>query len=282
MSKTVGILIFPGVQSLDVTGPMDVFCEANRFLSPEDRYQLDVIGLDHGNMACSNGLSLQAHRHYREALQAYDLLLVAGGPQLPFEEFGAHFDDWLRGAAARALRADAARHQDGEQRQEDEQVRFDHHPAARALDLGQGRDELRLLAPLFCPAQESQRGRNGTERDDDKERNLGVEPGIAHVERGALGACGQPQHACTTRSQRLVVRDDDDRRSEFDSHVVEDPVDVGRREELGTANRDGNEQDDQESHQGKLPTGQCPLDQSLGRALNHSKPPRVLSISRSA
>jgi len=104
MSKTVGILIFPGVQSLDVTGPLDVFCEANRFLSPEDRYQLDVIGLDHGNMACSNGLSLQAHRHYREALQAYDLLLVAGGPQLPFEDFGAHFDDWLRGAAARAQR----------------------------------------------------------------------------------------------------------------------------------------------------------------------------------
>ena len=104
MSKTVGILIFPGVQSLDVTGPLDVFCEANRFLSPDDQYQLDVIGLDHGNMACSNGLSLQAHRHYREALQAYDLLLVAGGPQLPFEDFGAHFDDWLRGAAARAQR----------------------------------------------------------------------------------------------------------------------------------------------------------------------------------
>ena len=44
MHKTVAILIFPGVQSLDVTGPMDVFCEANRFLAPEDHYQLEVIG----------------------------------------------------------------------------------------------------------------------------------------------------------------------------------------------------------------------------------------------
>ena len=60
MHKTVAILIFPGVQSLDVTGPLDVFCEANRFLSPQDHYQLDVIGLGHGSMAASNGLSLQA------------------------------------------------------------------------------------------------------------------------------------------------------------------------------------------------------------------------------
>src|SRR5476649_2134698 len=101
MGKTVAILIFPGVQSLDVTGPMDVFCEANRFLVPEDHYQLEVIGIGHGTMAASNGLSLQAHRHYREALQAYDLLLVAGGPQLQFEDFGPDFDDWLRSAAAR-------------------------------------------------------------------------------------------------------------------------------------------------------------------------------------
>ncbi|MDR6578173.1 MULTISPECIES: GlxA family transcriptional regulator [Pseudomonas] len=104
MHKTVAILIFPGVQSLDVTGPLDVFCEANRFLPPQDHYQMEVIGLDHGTLAASNGLSLQAHRHYSEALQAYDLLLVPGGPQLPFEEFGAPFDDWLRGATARARR----------------------------------------------------------------------------------------------------------------------------------------------------------------------------------
>ncbi|KAA8557751.1 HTH-type transcriptional regulator CdhR [Pseudomonas extremaustralis] len=104
MHKTVAILIFPGVQSLDVTGPLDVFCEANRFLPPQDHYQMEVIGLGHGTLAASNGLSLQAHRHYSEALQAYDLLLVAGGPQLHFEEFGAPFDDWLRGATARARR----------------------------------------------------------------------------------------------------------------------------------------------------------------------------------
>jgi transcriptional regulator GlxA family with amidase domain len=104
MQKTVAIVVFSGVQSLDVTGPMDVFCEANRFLAPEDHYRLEVIGVERGVMACSNGLSLNAHRHFSEALQAYDLLLVAGGPQLPFMNFGAAFDAWLRDASASAQR----------------------------------------------------------------------------------------------------------------------------------------------------------------------------------
>jgi transcriptional regulator GlxA family with amidase domain len=104
MHKTVAIVVFAGVQSLDVTGPMDVFSEANRFLAPEDHYRLEVIGVEQGAMPCSNGLSLNAHRHFSEASQAYDLLLVAGGPRLPSMNFGAVFDAWLRDACARARR----------------------------------------------------------------------------------------------------------------------------------------------------------------------------------
>ena len=104
MQKTVAIVVFAGVQSLDVTGPMDVFSEANRFLAPQDHYRLEVIGVERGMMACSNGLALNAHRHFSEALEPYDLLLVAGGPQLPFMSFGMAFDGWLRDACARAKR----------------------------------------------------------------------------------------------------------------------------------------------------------------------------------
>ena len=104
MQKTVAIVVFSGVQALDVTGPMDVFSEANRFLAPDDHYRLEVIGVERGMMPCSNGLSLNAHRHFSAALDAYDLLLVAGGPQLPFMNFGATFDAWLRDACARARR----------------------------------------------------------------------------------------------------------------------------------------------------------------------------------
>ncbi|MBJ7373677.1 MULTISPECIES: GlxA family transcriptional regulator [Pseudomonas] len=104
MNKSVAIVVFPGVQSLDVSGPMDVFAEANRFLAPQDHYRLQVIGVEHGPMACSNGMSLNAHRHFSEAKDSPDLLLVAGGPQLPFMDFGPTFDAWLREACGRARR----------------------------------------------------------------------------------------------------------------------------------------------------------------------------------
>ncbi|MBV4461416.1 GlxA family transcriptional regulator [Pseudomonas sp. COR58] len=104
MNRTVAIVVFPGVQSLDVTGPMDVLAEAGRFLAPEDHYRLEVIGTGHGPVRCSNGLALIPDRHFSEASQAYDLLLVAGGPQLPSARFGEAFDGWLHEACGRARR----------------------------------------------------------------------------------------------------------------------------------------------------------------------------------
>lgn len=104
MTRTVALVIFSGVQSLDVTGPMDVFAEANRFLLPEDHYLLDVIGVGHGLLPCSNGLTIQAHRHFSEALDSYDLLLCAGGPTLPHQHFDDAFYTWLVEASQRANR----------------------------------------------------------------------------------------------------------------------------------------------------------------------------------
>lgn len=102
MNRTVALLLFAGVQSLDVSGPMDVFSEANRFLPPDDRYRLEVIGVEHGLVACSNGLPVQAHKHFSEALDAYDLLLVAGGPALARQLFDPALYEWLTAATARA------------------------------------------------------------------------------------------------------------------------------------------------------------------------------------
>ncbi|MFJ3116449.1 AraC family transcriptional regulator [Pseudomonas protegens] len=102
MGRSVAVLVFPGVQALDVTGPMDVFCEANRFLPAEDHYRLRVIGVEAGAQACSNGLLLHAHCSFTQALEPFDLLLVAGGPQVPGSQFSPAFYAWLREACARA------------------------------------------------------------------------------------------------------------------------------------------------------------------------------------
>lgn len=75
---TIAILIFPGVQALDVSGPMDVFAEANSFLPPDQQYMIEVLGTQDGLLRCSNGLYLAAHRHYAQAHDAYD----CGWPRL--------------------------------------------------------------------------------------------------------------------------------------------------------------------------------------------------------
>lgn len=102
MNRTVALVVFSGVQALDVGGPLDVFSEANRFLPPEEHYRLEVIGVEPGIMACSNGLSLLAHRHFSEAADRYDLLLVAGGPALAHQKFEEPLYEWLRMASSRA------------------------------------------------------------------------------------------------------------------------------------------------------------------------------------
>jgi transcriptional regulator GlxA family with amidase domain len=101
---TVALIAFTGAQSLDVAGPMDVFAEANRFLLPDEHYQLEIIGIDCSPLRCSNGVGLIADRHWSEVNEPIDLLLVAGGPGLVNQTFGEDFRQWLRTAASRARR----------------------------------------------------------------------------------------------------------------------------------------------------------------------------------
>jgi transcriptional regulator GlxA family with amidase domain len=100
--KTAAMLVFPDVQSLDVTGPLDVFAEANRLLPPADRYVFEILGTIGDVIRCSNGLDIHPHRSYVESSGAYELLLVAGGPALPRQQFDASLYEWLRDASERS------------------------------------------------------------------------------------------------------------------------------------------------------------------------------------
>jgi transcriptional regulator GlxA family with amidase domain len=102
--RTVALVAFSGVQSLDVSGPLDVFAEANRFLLPDAHYRLEVVGLEHGPIRCSNGMTIFADRHFSDAHDAYDLLLVAGGPGLVHQEFADEIYTWLQRASRKAQR----------------------------------------------------------------------------------------------------------------------------------------------------------------------------------
>lgn len=101
---TIDILAFPGVQSLDITGPMDVFAEANRFLKPEHHYHLRVLGTVRGAIPCSNGLQLLPHGFFEDQTVAPDLLMVPGGPHLPRHVPAPELCRWLRDTASHCKR----------------------------------------------------------------------------------------------------------------------------------------------------------------------------------
>jgi len=81
--KTIAMLIFDGVQSLDISGPLDVFAEANALIGTDQQYQMLTIGPHDRNVTASNGMILASSLSYTQAKGPFDLFLVPGGPSLP-------------------------------------------------------------------------------------------------------------------------------------------------------------------------------------------------------
>ena len=100
--RSVAIAIFPGVQALDVAGPLDVFSEANGFLPAGEHYAVTVVGPERGVLRASNGLAIVADSTFDEVPQRFDLVLVAGGPALPVAQPDARLTAWIVQAAARS------------------------------------------------------------------------------------------------------------------------------------------------------------------------------------
>jgi len=77
------VLGYPDAQSLDISGPMDVFGTAARWLKSRQvtlnpAYSVELVGLKRGPFAASFGIRLVAERSYRDVTDA-DTLIIAGG-----------------------------------------------------------------------------------------------------------------------------------------------------------------------------------------------------------
>ncbi|MFM0225123.1 GlxA family transcriptional regulator [Paraburkholderia dipogonis] len=101
---TVAIAIFPGVQALDVAGPVDVFSEANRFIAPADAYEVRLLSAEPAPLRASNGMMLVADATFEKARGPFDLALVAGGPALPDTTPDAPLLEWLANVATKCGR----------------------------------------------------------------------------------------------------------------------------------------------------------------------------------
>ena len=78
------MVVYPGVQVLDVTGPLEVFANANRRLDQQGdlrapRYEIEIAAREPGPVRTTSGIELHAQRALREIRGPIDTLLVAGG-----------------------------------------------------------------------------------------------------------------------------------------------------------------------------------------------------------
>ena len=101
--RRVVIAIFPGVQALDVSGPLDVLSEAN-LVVPEGRGYSTCVANQGGTLVrASNGQQLLGDIAFEDG-GAFDVALVAGGPALPLQVADPSLRTWLRDVASKSPR----------------------------------------------------------------------------------------------------------------------------------------------------------------------------------
>lgn len=76
--RQVALVVYPGVQLLDVAGPADVLAGVTRVLG-EPGYELTVASADGQDARCASGLTLRVDCALHELRGRLDTLIVAGG-----------------------------------------------------------------------------------------------------------------------------------------------------------------------------------------------------------
>jgi len=103
MSKIIAILALPGMQLLDVSGPLDVFAQANLEVNRQV-YSLRVVACEPGPITSSSGARLLPDYVAGEPLGKLDTFIVAGAPHAPNMQFKAELLAWMRSYAGQSRR----------------------------------------------------------------------------------------------------------------------------------------------------------------------------------
>lgn len=106
--RNVAIVVYPGVQSLDVTGPLEVFAGAQKLIEAEGRdergYRVSVIAAESAPVRSSSGLLLTPDASLQQAPNAIDTLIVAGGDGHRDAREDAALIEWIARSSPRARR----------------------------------------------------------------------------------------------------------------------------------------------------------------------------------
>nr|WP_321986291.1 helix-turn-helix domain-containing protein [uncultured Lichenicoccus sp.] len=103
-ARKIGILAVDGVQLLDVSGPADVFAEAN-LQAGRNEYDIRLLGAVSGMIRASSGMRITVDGVLgQDGGAAFDTLLVAGAPNLHRRAGDAQLVGRLRDVAGASLR----------------------------------------------------------------------------------------------------------------------------------------------------------------------------------
>jgi transcriptional regulator GlxA family with amidase domain len=106
--REIAIVAYPGVQSLDVTGPLEVFAGAQQLIEATSRrdrgYRVRVLSRDGQPLSTSSGLGIVPHARLIDAATSIDTLIVAGGTGHVDAAADAELIDWVARASRSARR----------------------------------------------------------------------------------------------------------------------------------------------------------------------------------
>lgn len=99
--RNIGIVAYPGVQILDITGPMEVFSFANfglkeLRLSNEEVYPIRIIAEKTGPITTMSGVQIVADTSFSELNNRIDTLVVPGGSNIDEIMENKPLVDWVR------------------------------------------------------------------------------------------------------------------------------------------------------------------------------------------
>lgn len=100
----IAILALPGVQMLNLAGPMDIFAEACRQLGDPKAYGVEIFGLTMDPIVTQNGARILPDRAIDTELRDVDTLLIAGSPSVADYEDHPEVARWISEGARRVRR----------------------------------------------------------------------------------------------------------------------------------------------------------------------------------
>ena len=106
---TIGVVAYDGVETLDLTGPLDVFAMANGSLygtgiAKESVYPIKVLAKQAGLVTSSCGLQINADCAYEEFEGDLDTLLIPGSPNVNSLLCDPALLDWVSAMSSRVRR----------------------------------------------------------------------------------------------------------------------------------------------------------------------------------